>query len=183
MEDGDDDDPHRLWCYCLQPDDGRKMIFCDSCEYWYHCDCLCLDALEIDILSDDDSSFSCFKCSGQPPPFGDLPSYPSLPPPSYSWNDVPGSDFSSVLNKVYDEAIHWRHNLFSVPVGKAGCRFVHELSRLFQSYVDCSSLEGIALNAATLMPILLLQKPHFRPRSKDDARVLDRWLKAGLRAT
>jgi len=63
-----------------------------------------------------------------------------------------------VFNKVYDEAIHWGHNLFSVPVGKAGCQFVHELSRLFQSYADCSSLEGIALKAADS----LFQKPHFR---------------------
>ena len=96
---------------------------------------------------------------------------------------MPGSDFSSVLNKVYNEAIHWRRNLFSIPVGEAGYQFVHELSRLFQPYTDCSSLEGITLKAAMLMPILLLQKPHFRSRSKDDARVLDRRLKAGLRAT
>ena len=91
-----------------------------------------------------------------------------------------GSDFSTMINLAYNEAIHWRHNLFSVPVGKAGCRLVQELSRLFQSYSDCSALEGIAFKAAMLMPILLLQKPHFKSRSKEDARELERCLRCWL---
>jgi len=52
-------------------------------------------------------------------------------------------------------------------MGKTGCRFVPELSRLFQSYTtDCSALEGIALKAAMLMLILLLQN------DQEDARML-----------
>ena len=125
----------------------------------------------------------CFKCSGQPPPYGDLPTYPSISPPSFLWNDVSGSDFSTMINSAYNEAIHWRRNLFSVPVGKAGCRFVQKLSRLFQSYADCSALEGIAFKAAMVMPILLLQKPHFKSRSKEDARVLERRFKCWLEVT
>jgi len=39
------------------------MIYCDSCVYWYHCDCLGLNASEIDIVSDDNDDFLCFKCS------------------------------------------------------------------------------------------------------------------------
>ena len=27
------------------------MVWCDGCEYWYHCDCLELEATEIDILA------------------------------------------------------------------------------------------------------------------------------------
>jgi len=63
-----------------------------------------------------------------------------------------------------------------VPVGKAGNRFVQELARLFQSFADGSALEGIALKAAMLMPILLLQKTSFKSRSRDDGRVLGRRL-------
>ena len=82
-----------------------------------------------------------------------------------------------MVNDAYDEAIHWRRNVFPVPVGKAGTYFVRELAGLFQSFADCSALEGFALKAAMLMPILLLQKTHFKSRSREDARVLERHLK------
>jgi len=55
---------------------------------------------------------------------------------------------------AYVEAIHWRHNFFSVPVGKTGTQFVRGLARLFQSFADCSALERFALKAAMLMSIL-----------------------------
>ena len=71
---------------------------------------------------------------------------------------------------MYDEVIHWRRNLFSVPVGKAGTQFVQDMAQSFAD--DGSALEGIALKAVMLMPILLLQKTNFKSRSRDDARVL-----------
>ena len=77
--------------------------------------------------------------------------------------------FLLVFFRAYDEAIHWRRNLFSVPVGRAGTQFVNELARLFQSFADGSALEGVALKAAMLLPILLFQKPHFKSRSREDA--------------
>ena len=29
-----------LFCLCRQPDDGREFIECDSCNQWYHCECV-----------------------------------------------------------------------------------------------------------------------------------------------
>ena len=43
------------------------------------------------------------------------------------WGDVPGTTFSACVSCASDEAIHRRKNLFSVPVGRAGTQFVHEL--------------------------------------------------------
>ena len=54
--------------------------------------------------------------------------------------------------------------MFRVPSGKAGNTFGHELSRLFREYANGSCLESIALKAAMIFPILLLQKPF--PSSK-----------------
>jgi len=68
-------------------------------------------------------------------------------------------------------------NIFSVPVGKVGTQFVWELARLFQHFADCSALEGCALKAAMLMPILSLQRTQFKSRSKEDAWVLEKCLK------
>ena len=48
-----------LFCLCRQPDDGREFIECDSCNQWYHCECVGVN-LQVQ----------------HPPPF------PSPPPPS-----------------------------------------------------------------------------------------------------
>lgn len=58
-------------------------------------------------------------------------------------------------------------NLFMVPYGKAVKSFVSELARLFKAFATASALESIALKAATLMPILLLQKPVSKSKAKD----------------
>lgn len=33
-EEGEEDDPDRLYCICRQPEGGRKMIGCDNCGEW-----------------------------------------------------------------------------------------------------------------------------------------------------
>ena len=69
--------------------------------------------------------------------------------------------FCDKIEATFEEAIHWRRNIFQVPSGSTGKAFVAELAQLFQAYADNSSLlESIALKATTTMPTLLLQKPH-----------------------
>ena len=87
--------------------------------------------------------------------------------PSFLWGELSGQDCAKQLIECYNEALHWRRNLFKVPQGKAGNEFVQEISRLFRSYAEASSLESIALTATILFPILVLQKPHSQSTSKD----------------
>jgi hypothetical protein len=65
-----------------------------------------------------------------------------------------------------------------VPVAKSGKEFVRELSRLFSAFASASSMESIALKATVVMPILLLQKPHRRSKTKDHIACLERRLQA-----
>ena len=62
--------------------------------------------------------------------------------------------------------------------------FTSELARLYKSFATCSALAFIALKAATLMPILLLQKPVCKPKAKDLTSCLERrlntWSKGDL---
>ncbi len=93
--------------------------------------------------------------------------------PSFSWSDLmDGASFSHTITSAYTEVIHWRRNLFHAPSGKAGISFVNTLASLFRAYGECSTLESIALRAAMVLAILLLQKPHARSKTKDDVACL-----------
>ena len=89
------------------------------------------------------------------------PTFPTLAPPSFSWGNIDGEDCCKIIDDCYNEAIHWRHNLFRVPSGSARNSFVSELSCQFQAFGEESSQESIALTAAMLFPILMLQNPKF----------------------
>jgi len=107
-----------------------------------------LENSQADSLVNDNIDFISYKCSGSTPPYGNLPDYSPSFLPSFLWGDVAGSEFVSNVINMYDEVIiHWRQNLFSVPVGKAGTQFVQEMARLFQSFADGSTLEGIVMKA------------------------------------
>ena len=93
------------------------------------------------------------------PTHSSLPDYPPVMPPSFTWGSVSSADFSSMLDSIYNEVTHWRRNCLSIPFGKAGRGFVNELSRLYLAYGSASALESVALKAAIVFPILLLQKP------------------------
>ena len=60
--------------------------------------------------------------------------------------------------------------------GKVGREFVSELSRLYLAYGTSSILESIALKAATVFPILMLQKPSKQSKTKHHIHCLERHL-------
>lgn len=89
----------------------------------------------------------------------DLPSYRPVAEPLFQWNNISGRKCIKLIDKCYDKAVHWIPNLFKVPHGKSGKSFVQELSLLFRAYGEDSAKECIALKAAFLFPLLVLQKP------------------------
>ena len=105
-----------------------------------------------------------------------LPSYTPTNVPSFRWGSLNADDFSHALEGTYAEVVHWRRNNFKVPTGKSGKEFVRELSSLFSAFASASSMESIALKATVIMPILLLQKPHRRSKTKDHITCLERRL-------
>ena len=102
-----------------------------------------------------------------------LPAFTEMSSSDYTWSDIKsGADFTHAITAAYAEIVHWRRNLFLAPSGKAGKRFIAELSRLFLAYAECTALEPIALKAAMVMPTLLLQKPHATPKARDHVTFL-----------
>ena len=58
------------------------------------------------------------------------------------------------------------------------------MTRLYDALADKTVLEPIAMSAATVLPILLLQKPHQRSKAKEHTscltRRLESWLKGDI---
>ena len=109
---------------------------------------------------------------------------PNLPSPTpinahvFTWGNHNATDFSDMLEATYNEVIYWRRNCFTVPLGRIGKAFVSELSKLYSAFASASSLESVALKAAIILPILLLQKPQRTSKNKEHITCLERRLKA-----
>ena len=104
----------------------------------------------------------------------------SLPPvepmsePNYHWNDIAGPEFTKVIEDAYNQIVHWKPNIFRIPSGSSGKKFVSELAQLFQAFADASALESVALKAAMTLPALVLQKPHAKSKVREHISCLDR---------
>ena len=80
------------------------------------------------------------------------------------------------VDTAFDEAVHWKRNILKVPQGNAGKLFAQEVSRLFSAFATASTMEALALKAATLLPLLVLQKPHRASKTRDHVVCLQRRL-------
>ena len=134
------------------------MIQCDiqgdNCKIWYHGDCVGVSKPWGRRMDRSGGHFICLMrsavhskqvCDNSSPTVS-LPSFEKLLPPSFQWNEtINGIDFAQQVSVTYDVVVHWRHNLFLVPYGRAGKEFVQELANFFRSYGEASVLESIAI--------------------------------------
>ena len=111
------------------------------------------------------------------PPPSELPDFAPIATGVFTWGEHDSSAFSSSVKAAYSEIVHWKRNIFAVPSGALGKRFVNELARLFRAYADASALEGVALCAAMVVPALLLQCPHRSSKTRVNKACLERRLR------
>ena len=111
-----------------------------------------------------------------PPPI--FPPACPIAQPQFTWGGVDSRTFIQSVTAAYNEVVHWRRNIFAVPSGKAGKTFVREMAKLYRAYAEGSALETVALKATTILPILLLQKPHHSSKSREHLACLERHLTA-----
>ena len=114
--------------------------------------------------------------SPQRPPSCGFPEFVPIATGVFTWGEVDSSAFSTSIKAAYSEVVNWKRNIFTVPSGTHGKRFVNELARLIRAYADASAMEGVALYAAMVMPALLLQRPHRTSKTRDHRACLERRL-------
>ena len=105
-----------------------------------------------------------------------LPPYPQVCSPCFKWGDCEGPMFQEAIKKAYNQVVHWHRNIFKIPSGK-GKMVVKELTRLFESCTDATTLESVAITAAMVLPSLILQKPHRSSKTKEHVTYIERRMK------
>ena len=88
--------------------------------------------------------------------------------------DLDATSFTELLESTYNKTVQWKKNCFRIPQGKAGKSFIHELARLFHAFATGSTLESVALKSATVLPLLMLKKPHRNSKPKEHSACLER---------
>ena len=63
------------------------------------------------------------------------------------------------LARIYREVVHWQPNIFTVPLGATGKKFVDEVIRFVIAFAESNAPESVAFLSLMTMPHLLLQKP------------------------
>ena len=94
----------------------------------------------------------------------------------YPWSKTGNTISSNTINIIYDKVVFWRKNLFLLPSGSCGKRYIEESTRLLNRWIHGSPVNGISFKAVILMPNLLLQKLSKNSKSKDHQPALKRRL-------
>ena len=90
----------------------------------------------------------------------------------FYWNTVPGRIYQKDLEEAYNQIVYWRKNIFMVPTGAAGKKFIDEISRVLNLWTNNMPLKNIVLKAIHVMPALL-QKPSKTSKAKDHLKALE----------
>ena len=91
-----------------------------------------------------------------------------------------GQDVFDKLEIIYAEVVHWRPNIFTIPLGAAGKKLVEEITRLVTAFAEGSALESVAFLALMTLPHLLLQKPSQSATHRQQVECLQRRLQTWL---
>ena len=94
----------------------------------------------------------------------------------YTWSQNGKIVGPNLIDSIYNKIVFWPKNLFLLPSGACGKRYIKEITRLLNEWVSDSPLKDISFKAIVIMPNLLLQKPSKTSKSKEHQLPLERRL-------
>ena len=109
-------------------------------------------------------------------PTGELPPFIQMSREPFKWGSLDGEEFVRLISEVYEEMSTFRKNLFVIPSGLHGKKFIREKAKLVDCWAKSNALERIALKAAAVMDFLLLQRTSPKSTSQKNKLALERRL-------
>ena len=112
-----------------------------------------------------------------------LAATPETPPllsedvPENNHEELSETQLGTIVEMMYEEIVYWRKNLFKLPSGAAGKRYIRELTRLIKKWIaNHDSLFEFSFKMAMCMPAILLQKPGRKSTAKQHTEYLKKRL-------
>lgn len=92
------------------------------------------------------------------------------------WGNHTLNDIDQIASAIFNEISSWRKNLFNIPSGAAGKKFVEEATRLINLWNDKTPIANVALKLLSILPSLMLQKPSKNSKSREHVKHLEKRL-------
>ena len=98
------------------------------------------------------------------------------PVTSFLWGERDGTLFTDDLNEAYEKIVFLRKNIFMLPTGNAGKKYIKEVTRLLNVITKDTPLRSVSLKAIHTMLAFLLKKPRKTLKRRDHLDDLERRL-------
>ena len=96
-----------------------------------------------------------------------------------AWVERDGTYFADDLSKAYEKIVFCRKNMFMLLTRKSKNKYIKEVTRLLDAWIQDTPLRSFRLKGIHIMPALLSQKPSKTSRSRDHSDTLERKLSYG----
>ena len=155
----------------------RGIICNGTCNTKYHISCVGINREQGTLISSGARSWCCHRgaCMDKTPSHEDALGGDEFELTA-TWGKYTGPELVNVINNGYLEVVKWRRNLFQLPTGDVGNRFIEEVTKVLRMFNCGSDLEPIALTMLMLMFPLLLQKPAPGSKVKTHIKYLEKRL-------
>ena len=145
-----------------------EAICCDECDKWYHRACMEISGPVYNQLRQNSTKWYCNACKRQT----NLPTYiPCDIPARLKLGDLRAGEVVTECNRIYDEVVRWKSNVFKLPSGAAGRSYLEEKTKVCASFMSGTALEAVSMTLFMIMPALLLQKPSKRSKAAEHTEV------------
>ena len=67
----------------------------------------------------------------------------------FSRNEVAGSRFEALIHDAYEKIIQWKRNIFMLPTGASGKKYIDETTRLFNLWINNSPCNASFITSKT----------------------------------
>ena len=78
------------------------------------------------------------------------------------------------ITEIYEKIVYWKRNIFMLPFGKAGKKYIDHVNYLLNEWLNDSPLAETSFKMIMVKSQLLLQKPSIKSKIKDYISALER---------
>ena len=142
--------------------EGQEGLLCETCNTWFHRKCMNLTLKQYKLHAMSPNPWYCSNC-----PTAQIDDF------SLHWGGIDGlANIQQKVKEFYSQIVEWKANMFMPPLGKVGKGFIKELTRLLELFTNKTPWEPVALHMLHIFIPLMLQRPTFNSRYKENIQYL-----------